>query len=267
MKYRDFLQKMIYKIIDPLIKGLFKMGITPNMVTTVGFIGNLIAAGFFIHAAYIMGAIDLDANTVMIGLHEIGWGGAILLFSSLFDMIDGRLARKGNLCSSFGAMWDSTLDRYSELITLFGICLIFLRFQPDPSLFDSSAVGPGEGFWWGVITFTAMVGSIMVSYVRARAEGLGIECKGGLMQRPERVVITAVTTILTGCTENLWWVAGGMAIIALLANITAFWRVAFCYKPLKEKELKENEVQEEKKAEVKEKKKKKEKESKGKSHQ
>ncbi|MCI2088191.1 MAG: CDP-alcohol phosphatidyltransferase family protein [Prevotella sp.] len=244
MKYRDFLQKMIYKIIDPLIKGMYKSGITPNMITTVGFIGNLAAAGFFIHAAYIMGAIDLDANTVNRGLHEIGWGGAILLFSSLFDLMDGRLARIGHLSSSFGAMWDSTLDRYSELITLFGICLVFLRFNPDPSIFELKSAGPAQGFWWGVITFTAMVGSVMVSYVRARAEGLGIECKVGLMQRPERVVVTAVTAILTGCTKNLWWVAGGMALIALLANITAFWRVAYCYKPLKEKELKEKETYE-----------------------
>lgn len=240
MNYRDFLQKMIYKIIDPLINGMFRLGITPNMVTTVGFIGNLVAAGIFIHAAYIMGAVVVDANTVIIGLHEIGWGGGVLIFSSLFDLMDGRLARKGHLSSTFGAMWDSTLDRYSELVSLFGICLVFLRFQPDPSEFEvSSSIGPSEGFWWGVITFAAMVGSVMVSYVRARAEGLGIECKVGLLQRPERVVITSITAILTGYTESLWWVAGGMALIALLANITAFWRVAYSHKALKEKELRE----------------------------
>ena len=62
-----------------------------------------------------------------------------------------------------------------------------------------------------------MVGSVMVSYVRARAEGLGIECKVGLMQRPERVVVTAVTAIITGLTGNLWWLVGGMWLIAVLA--------------------------------------------------
>ena len=91
-------------------------------------------------------------------------------------------------------------------------------------------------FWMGVTTFAAMVGSVMVSYVRARAEGLDIECKVGLMQRPERVVITAVMAIVAGCTDELWWLAGGMIAIAVLANITAFWRIAHCYKELNARE-------------------------------
>jgi CDP-diacylglycerol--glycerol-3-phosphate 3-phosphatidyltransferase len=115
-------------------------------------------------------------------------------------------------------MWDSTLDRYSELITLGGICLMFVK---------------GDWFWISVVTFAAMIGSVMVSYVRARAEGLGIECKVGFMQRPERVVVTAVTAIISGATGNLWWLAGGMILIAVLANITAFWRILHCYKELK----------------------------------
>ena len=145
------------------------------------------------------------------------------MFSGLFDMMDGRLARVGNMSSSFGAMWDSTLDRYSELVSLFGIVLIFVE---DGQMW----------FWFGVVTFAAMVGSVMVSYVRARAEGLGIECKVGFMQRPERVVVTAVTAIITGLTGSLWWLAGGMTLIAVLANITAFWRVAYCYRKLNERD-------------------------------
>lgn len=73
----------------------------------------------------------------------------------------------------------------------------------------------------------------MVSYVRARAEGLDIECKVGLMQRPERVVVTSVVAILTGIFNSNGWLIGGMILIAVLANITAFWRVAHCYKLLK----------------------------------
>ena len=214
MWYRDFLQQVIYKIINPLIKGMIKIGITPNIVTTLGFIGNIVAAAFFIYASQEQ---DLDAQTT-----TLGWGGFIIIASGLFDMIDGRLARMGNMSSSFGAMWDSTLDRYSELVSLFGIVLVFLE---------------DEGwFWMGVVTFAAMVGSVMVSYVRARAEGLGIECKVGLMQRPERVVVTAITAMITGFTGNLWWVAGGMILIAVLANITAFWRVGYCYKKLTERD-------------------------------
>jgi CDP-diacylglycerol--glycerol-3-phosphate 3-phosphatidyltransferase len=87
-----------------------------------------------------------------------------------------------------------------------------------------------------VVTFAAMVGSVMVSYVRARAEGLDIECKVGLMQRPERVVVTAAVAIIAGLTKQLWWLAGGMILIAVLANITAFWRIAHCYKVLSKRD-------------------------------
>ena len=212
MNYRDYLQKLIYTLINPIIKGMIKMGITPNMVTTIGFVGNVVAAFLFIHASQL--------TPISMGFSWIGWGGAILLFSGLFDMMDGRLARLGNMSTTFGAFWDSTLDRYSELFSLFGITLYLMT---------------ASGIWAGVITFLALVGSIMVSYVRARAEGLGIECKVGLMQRPERVVVTALAAIITGMTSNLWWLIGGMALIAVLANITAFWRVAHCYKQLKDR--------------------------------
>lgn len=212
MNYRDYLQKIIYTLINPIIKGMIKMGITPNMVTTIGFVGNVVAAFLFIHASQL--------TPISMGFSWIGWGGAILLFSGLFDMMDGRLARLGNMSTTFGAFWDSTLDRYSELFSLFGITLYLMT---------------ASGIWAGVITFLALVGSIMVSYVRVRAEGLGIECKVGLMQRPERVVVTAFAAIITGLTSNLWWLIGGMALIAVLANITAFWRVAHCYKQLKDR--------------------------------
>jgi len=212
MNYRDFLQKIIYRIIDPLIKGMIRIGITPNIVTTIGLIGNIIAAGFFIYAAQ----HDCDMPSIF-------WGGIIILLAGLFDMMDGRLARMGHMTSTFGALLDSTLDRYSEMVTLMGIVLIFTEHPDD--------------YWFsmGIVTFTALLGSVMVSYVRARAEGLQIECKVGLMQRPERVVVTAITAILTGATKNLWWLAGGMMTIAVLANLTAFWRIAHCYKVLKNK--------------------------------
>ncbi len=210
MKYRDYLQDRIYKIINPIIHGMIKIGITPNMVTTIGFLGNVLATAMFILAS--------EQATPEASYAMIGWGGAILIFSGLFDMMDGRLARLGNMSTAFGAFWDSTLDRYSELFSLFGLTLYLLNTV---------------GTWAGVISFLALVGSIMVSYVRARAEGLDIECKVGLMQRPERVVVTSVVAILTGIFNSNGWLIGGMILIAVLANITAFWRVAHCYKLLK----------------------------------
>jgi CDP-diacylglycerol--glycerol-3-phosphate 3-phosphatidyltransferase len=212
MNYRDFLQKVIYVLINPLIRGMLRIGITPNIVTTVGFIGNLLSAALFVYAA----RNGADATMVM-------WAGIVVLAAGLFDMMDGRLARMGNMSSTFGALWDSTLDRYSELVTLFGVVLLFIE-------------APGEWFWMGVVTFAALVGSIMVSYVRARAEGIGLECKVGFMQRPERVVVTALAAIVSGATGNLWWLAGGMILIAVLANITAFWRIAYCFSVLKKKD-------------------------------
>lgn len=211
MNYRDFLQKVIYHVIDPFIKLMISMGITPNAITTAGFVGNLYAMCFFLDAAMAFEEGTSDPYIL------ICLGGIIILVAGLFDMMDGRLARMGNMSSTFGALWDSTLDRYSELVTLFAICLIFIK---------------AGWFWMGVTTFAAMIGSIMVSYVRARAEGLNIECKVGLMQRPERVVVTAVVAIISGCVSDLWWLAGGMILIAVLANITAFWRIIHCYKVL-----------------------------------
>lgn len=210
MNYRDFLQKVIYYLINPLIKGMIKIGITPNFITTTGFILNLFATGLMIYAA-----IYDPSNTTI-----IGYAGGVIIFAGLFDMMDGRLARLGNMQSTFGALWDSTLDRYSELFTLFGILFYLLANQ---------------WVWSGIITFLAIIGSIMVSYVRARGEGLGLDVKVGFMQRPERVVVTAIGSIVCGVCNSLWALAVPMMLIALLANITAFWRIAYCYKQLKGK--------------------------------
>ena len=210
MNYRDFLQKVIYYLINPLIKGMIKIGITPNFITTTGFILNLFATGLMIYA------VIYDPSNTSI----IGYAGGVIIFAGLFDMMDGRLARLGNMQSTFGALWDSTLDRYSELFTLFGILFYLLANQ---------------WVWSGIITFLAIIGSIMVSYVRARGEGLGLDVKVGFMQRPERVVVTAIGSIVCGVCNSLWALAVPMMLIALLANITAFWRIAYCYKQLKGK--------------------------------
>lgn len=213
MKYRDFLQKIIYVIITPVIKGMIRIGFTPNLVTTIGFVLNIAATIMLLYAAG-----EMTESTSI-----VGWSGAVILFAGLFDMMDGRLARIGNMSSMFGALWDSTLDRYSELLTLFGIAMYLIL--------NSWVTG-------GVLTFLAMVGSVMVSYVRARAEGLGIECKVGLMQRPERVVLTSLGAILCGIFDNLWFLVVPIVIIAILANITAFWRICHCYKVLNKSEKK-----------------------------
>ncbi|MGN0309269.1 MAG: CDP-alcohol phosphatidyltransferase family protein [Bacteroides sp.] len=209
MKYRDFLQQLIYKVINPLVHGMIKVGITPNFITTTGLVLNIVAAALFIYAGVCCPG----------ELSYVGWGGGIVLFAGLFDMMDGRVARVGNMCSTFGAFYDSVLDRYSELFTLLGISYYLLL----------------NGYLCGsVLTSIALIGSLMVSYVRARAEGLDLECKVGLMQRPERVVLAALGAIFTGVFQDITAfdpmliLIVPMGIIALLANATAFYRIAHC---------------------------------------
>ena len=170
-------------------------------------------------------------------LSYVGWAGALILFAGLFDMLDGQVARLGNMSSKFGALFDSVLDRYSELIMFLGICYYLI----SKHYFISS-----------LSAFIAMIGSMMVSYTRARSEGLGIENKGGVMQRPERVVLTGLSAIACGVAAHF---IGGdyklfvpffryhifetmtiftlpLTIMAILTNITAIRRLMHAKKEL-----------------------------------
>lgn len=216
---RDGLQQGIYRIINPLVHLMIKCGITPNIVTTIGLIGNLAAAAVFAWAALIYTPGEYHWGLVTLA-------GALIIGFSLFDMLDGQVARLGGMTSTFGALYDSVLDRYCELFTLGGIAFYLI------------CAGYPVG---ALITFLALVGSIMVSYVRARAEGLDIECKVGFMQRPERVVVTSLAALATGLTgmfgdpakfDPMIILIVAMGIIAVFANLTAFARVAHCHREL-----------------------------------
>jgi len=176
---KDFGQPIVYKIINPFINLLVRMGVTPNVVTVIGFVINIAATVVFIYGA----------NAARGDLRYVAWAGAIILFGGLFDMVDGRLARVGKMESRFGALFDSVLDRYSELVMFLGICYYLVA----QSYFLSS-----------LFAFIAMIGSVMVSYVRARAESLGIECKDGLMQRPERILLVGISAIICGLVERFY---------------------------------------------------------------
>lgn len=217
---RGSLQKGIYKVINPFVRLLIKMGITPNIVTTIGLLGNIAAAGVIVWAG-------LRVTHAESGYALLTLGGALIIGFSLFDMLDGQVARLGNMTSTFGALYDSVLDRYCELFTLGSIAYYLI------------CCGDMVG---SLITFLALVGSVMVSYVRARAEGLDIECKIGFMQRPERVVVTTLAVLATGIVglcnvsfrpEIIFDIA--MAVIAVFANLTAFARINHVRKALKAK--------------------------------
>ena len=225
---RTSLQMGIYKVINPFVKLLIKLGLTPNAVTTIGLALNIGVAVIFI-----LGAEKGNRGD----LHFVGWAGALVLFAGVFDMLDGQVARLGNMKSTFGAMYDSVLDRYSELILFLGICYYLISHH----YFLSS-----------LFAFIAMIGSMMVSYTRARAEGLGVECKGGVMQRPERVVLIGVSAIVCGISSNF---IGGdyklyipgfplqvfetisiftipITVMAIMTNLTAFRRLVDSKKAL-----------------------------------
>lgn len=221
-KKRDGLQQGIYFIINPFVKLLIRMGVTPNMVTTIGLLGNIAAAALIAWAGYLA-----QSDPAHLRFDLITWGGVVMILFSLFDMLDGQVARLGNMVSRFGALYDSVLDRYCELFNL-GALSYFLIMAGYP-------VG-------ALVTFIALVGSIMVSYVRARAEGVGLECKVGFMQRPERVVVTVLGCILCGIIGQtgpnntnvaMTVLIIAMAVIAVFANITAFARVGVCRKGLR----------------------------------
>src|ERR1700748_2335014 len=178
MSTRKDLQLGIYKIINPLVRLLIRAGLTPNMVTTIGLLLNIGVAIIFISGAEEGRRGDLS---------YVGWAGALILFAGLFDMLDGQVARLGNMSSVFGALYDSVLDRYSEMVMFLGICYSLIAHH----YFLSS-----------LFAFIALIGSMMVSYTRARSEGLGIQNKGGLMQRPERVVLVGVSAITCGITAS-----------------------------------------------------------------
>ena len=218
---RDALQRGIYLIINPFVRLLIRCGVTPNMVTTVGLLGQIAGAALMIRGGYVASRGGNPYEAFM-------WAGIMIILFSVFDMLDGQVARLGNMQSAFGAMYDSVLDRYSEMFTLGGLAFYLIQ----------------RGDLWGaIITFIALVGSLMVSYVRARAEGLDIECKIGFMQRPERVVVTTIGIIATGvyglCQDpgesfnpDIFAI-GAMTIVAIFANLTAFARINHCRKALK----------------------------------
>ena len=167
----------------PVAAFLARLGLSPNAVTLAGL---LVAGG----AAYLLSIGQLWA------------GGIVLLTSGVFDLFDGALARATGRESKFGALLDSVTDRVSEVVVLLGLLVFYLNR-------DST-----EGV---VLVYVALAGSIMVSYLRARSEGLGIECKVGVMTRPERVAVLGLGVIV-----GHWWPTTILIVLGIIAGLTIF---------------------------------------------
>ncbi len=216
---RDALQQGIYVVINPFVRFLLRIGFTPNIITFIGFLGNVAAA-----LAIGWGGYTSQDSTLQWA--ALTWGGGLIIGFSLFDMLDGQAARLGGMESTFGAFFDSVLDRYCEFVTVGAVAYLLLTRGWDIA---------------ALLTFLALMGSLLVSYTRARGEGLGVVCKIGFMQRPERVVVTALSLLGAGICgqagvvafDPLWIVAIAMGVMAVFTNLTAIARINYMKKHLR----------------------------------
>jgi CDP-diacylglycerol--glycerol-3-phosphate 3-phosphatidyltransferase len=186
-------RKSIAEVVTrPVVTLLTKTGATPNMVTWFGFVLIL-------------------AATVLAGMGHLLAAGCVVLVSGFFDIIDGALARGTNQVTHFGSVLDSTLDRVSEAVILLGISAFYL-------------FNPVAHFEWIVLLIgVAILGSFLVSYVRARAEGIGLDCQVGIFTRTERVIILALGLLFSSIDMLLIIV---LAIIAVMSLVTVVQRMA-----------------------------------------
>jgi CDP-diacylglycerol--glycerol-3-phosphate 3-phosphatidyltransferase len=184
----------------PVARLLNRLGLTPNVVTLIGL---AIAGG----SAY------------LISIGQWWGGGVVVLIAGVFDLFDGALARTSNRVSRFGALLDSVVDRVSEAVVLLGLLAYYVARDDD--------VG-------AIVVYVAVIGSIMVSYLRARSEGLGIDCKVGVMTRPERVGALGVGLIVGHIVPEVMLVVLGA--IAVLTLVTAVHRLTHTWRMLETEE-------------------------------
>ena len=196
---RRAVERRMVAVLRPVIDGLVGARVHPNILSTLGFLITLSSA-FAFHS------------------HHVRTAGALILFGGLFDLFDGRVARATGLASNFGAFYDSTLDRISEIAVYLGIL----------SLYNDYRLVLGDvGMIYAVML--AMAGSLMISYTRARAEGLGMDCKVGLMQRGERVIAIGLAALLFGESSNGLALRVVIVALAVLTNLTAVHRIIWVY--------------------------------------
>ena len=196
------------RIIAPVGNVFAGMGVHPHVLSIAGFILS-VAAGII----YTTGSFF--------------WGAWVLVLAGTCDALDGQIARQTQKSSPFGAFFDSTLDRYSEMFLFTGLAYYFaggVVLTKFPGLGQAREASP----WTVVIIILAIVGSFMVSYTRARAEGLGLECKKGMMQRPERITLLVIGSLLGSIPKvGPVLLTITLLILAISSNLTALFRVFF----------------------------------------
>jgi CDP-diacylglycerol--glycerol-3-phosphate 3-phosphatidyltransferase len=185
----DYMRKWLKGVAEPVASFLNRIGMKPNVVTYLGLIGNTIGA-------------------ILLGTGHITWGGIIVLLFGLMDGLDGTMARLKGESTKFGAFIDSVTDRYSELVILAGLMAYYLQQS------DWLACG---------LVYMSALGSVMVSYIKARAEALGFDARIGILTRVERYLVLAPSLVFNIPIVGLW-------ILAVLSNFTAVQRFAYVRK-------------------------------------
>jgi CDP-diacylglycerol--glycerol-3-phosphate 3-phosphatidyltransferase len=175
-------------VIDKIVRALALSKIHPNALTFIGLLINIWAAWLFADG-------------------QMFWAGVVVVGASVFDMVDGRVARATSQVTKFGGFFDSVLDRYSDLALYMGLLVYYASINR---------------FFYIVLTAIAMTGSVMVSYTRARAENSIPKCKVGFLERPERIVLIMIGALFNRMAPVLW-------VIAVLSNWTVVHRMIYTW--------------------------------------
>jgi len=195
VKLLKALERPFFAVFRPLVNWLIEHHVRPNTITTVG-------------TALVLG------SAVFYGTGSVRMGGLFLLLSGIVDTIDGQVARHGAMVTRFGAFYDSTLDRIGDGATFAGIGT-YLLFAPDVAYREISVI----------VCMVAILSSLVVSYARARAEGLGLDCKVGIAQRAERLLLLGIPPLLFGAGPGGINLQVIVALLTLLSLITIVQRI------------------------------------------
>jgi CDP-diacylglycerol---glycerol-3-phosphate 3-phosphatidyltransferase len=198
-------QRGYLRLVSPIADALAARKVNPNTLTTLGTLCSMLAGGI-----YASGRISLA-----------GW---VLGLTAVFDALDGEVARRSGRTTVFGAFYDSTLDRVADGAVLGGLCLFFARngvHQSFPVWVSTPMVA---------VLLLGIIGSFLTSYTRARAEGLGIDAKVGILQRPERVVLLSAPQAFFGLLWNGWVLVGICLVLVVTAWVTVVQRIKFVHR-------------------------------------
>jgi len=184
----------LHHLAEPVAQVIAKTRVTPNAITLLGFALNIGIA-------------------CLLATGHLFLSGFLVLFAGIFDLLDGALARVTGRSTKFGALLDSTIDRYSEAVLLFGLLVYFYFARLDATLEM-------------ILIFATIVGSMLISYIRARAEGLGLDAEVGIMRRTVRIVTLAIGLILSPIEPAL---LVALWILAIFTNFTAAHRLIYVW--------------------------------------